>query len=364
MADPIRSGRVPRAVTPEPARHAAASNFFATASPIPARRNATGAAATSSVSTTTACGLAGSRSTETRRWASSYMAMAALVGLSFEATVGTVTTGSPSRSETALPASRDLPPPSPTTMPAPSARADAAIRSAAAAVIPPGSSRNTGDRPPRARIAATRSPRSPRTYASVTTSGRSPYGASSPPRTSSAPGPCTYRSGPANILSRLMSCALDQGTHHPGQVDAVLGLEVLLRPALEELVGETDADDRPEHPGVEHGLGDQRAQAAGGLVVLGDDEPPLAVERLQRRHVQHPSLDTAGLGVPGGLQCPGRHVTGGDDPDAPALAQQRGLSGHEPVVPAELDRHVAAQQPDVDGARDVGDRAHHLAQLR
>ena len=70
---------------------------------------ALGAFAIIAVSTTTASGLRGNLSTEIMACEASYIAMRDEVGLSFEAIVGTVTTGRPSLSAIPFAASSDLP---------------------------------------------------------------------------------------------------------------------------------------------------------------------------------------------------------------------------------------------------------------
>lgn len=162
IARPIRSGRVPSMVVPVPCQQPRASNRFEIASPMPARSSAVGASATRAVSTTTRCGLAARVSTATIRCASSYMAIALLVGLSLDATVGTVTTGRPSRNATALPASSDLPPPRPTTTSVPGGAAVASASAAPAVISPPSSSRVAAI-PAARRVSPTRSPRRRRT---------------------------------------------------------------------------------------------------------------------------------------------------------------------------------------------------------
>ena len=97
-----------------------------------------------------------------------------------------------------------------------------------------------------------------------------------------------------------------------------------------------DPDHRPQHAGVEHRLGHQRRQAAGRLVVLGDDQPVvparelehrLGVERLDRRHVQHAGVDAAPGRGARGVERPLGHVARGRSADrAVALAQPRRLA--------------------------------------
>ena len=115
-----------------------------------------------------------------------------------------------------------------------------------------------------------------------------------------------------------------------------------------------------------HGLGEP---ADHGVVLAGDDEPAgrggaqdrVAVQRLDRRDVQHADVDVVGFQARRGLQRAHGHQPGGDDHDIAAAAEFGGLAELEPVVVLVEHRgHVAAEQPQVGRAVVRGELRHGL----
>ena len=160
-------------------------------------RNSIGAPAMTSVSTSTAAGLAGSRPSSESRPNSSYSANTLAVGPSLDATVGTEIIGRSSCSATPLARSRAFPPPIPTTT-SPSRVIRSTVAAIAARVTGPDTGRIWAHNSVIASDACTRVPSISATAASITTTGAVPTSATTAPRSSSTPGPWRYCCGAAN----------------------------------------------------------------------------------------------------------------------------------------------------------------------
>ena len=138
---------------------------------MPATNARTGPPAITRLSTSTMSGLNGQHSKPVQLPCSSYQTVAALVGESFEAMVGTVTIFSPTLTAAALAVSSALPPPMPIAMSAPCSWAIWATRSTSSRVESPWNCTSITSKPAASRLFRTVSPTMSFTHESHSTNG-------------------------------------------------------------------------------------------------------------------------------------------------------------------------------------------------